>query len=131
VGKESSVLSPQNNFLCWLACGKNTVLFYKTIFFISYYYIIKRNIAWKIFDLQKRHYHICILNALKIYTIFFLFFSIESFLLIYSMKEFYLHRRDHDGALNTLNALTIYHCLFFFLHSSLPLALVLFFQQLL
>jgi len=81
VGKESIVLSPQNNFLCWLACGKNTVLFYKTIFFISYYYIIKRTIAWKIFDLQKRHYHICILNALKIYTIFFCFFQLSLFFL--------------------------------------------------
>jgi hypothetical protein len=81
---------------------------------------------WKIFDLQKRHHHICVLNALKIYTVFSLFFSIKSFLFICSRKEFYLHMRDHDDA---LNALTIYHCLFFFLHSSLSLALVLFFSN--
>jgi hypothetical protein len=36
---------PQNNFLCWLTCGESTVLFHRTIFFVSYYYIIKRTVA--------------------------------------------------------------------------------------
>jgi len=102
------------------------MLFHRTIFFVSYYYIIKRIVAWKIFDLQKRHHHIYVLNALKIYTVFSLFFSIKSFLFICSRKEFYLHMQDHDGALNVL---TIYYCLFFFLHFSLSLVLVLFFSN--
>jgi len=54
-------------------------------------------------------YHICILNALKIYTIFSFFYAIESSFFICNRKEFYLHMRDHDGVLNTL---IIYHCFF-------------------
>ena len=82
------MLPPQNNFLCWLTCGESTLLFHRTIFFVSYYYIIKRTIAWKIFDIQKRHHHICVLNALKIYTIFSLFFSIKYFFLSAVGKNF-------------------------------------------
>jgi len=36
---------PQNNFLCRLTCGESIVLSHKTIFFVSYYYIIKRTVA--------------------------------------------------------------------------------------
>jgi hypothetical protein len=36
---------PQNNFLFRLMCGESIVLSHKTIFFVSYYYIIKRTVA--------------------------------------------------------------------------------------
>ena len=117
-------LSVQSSFSAWniILNMLNALTIYHSLFLLLYYSKqIEEYLTYKSDIIMFRHHHVSVLNALKIYTVFFfMFFAIQSFL---RGEEFYLQRWDHDGALNPL---TIFCSLTFFLRSSLPSVLVLF-----